>query len=1536
MESKDNASFPKIDEPEDNAQHLPGQMPACSSSEIPLAPVASCLGTSTRERPPSREPARLTDQGAASLQRGTTVEGALMSEDLKQRDSGNLSQQRPLEEAKEEEEGGGLEAPTPPATISEHPPLPPQEPPPAAVSVHPPLPPMEPPGEPSMLNTSEPSSVRPRTDDAASCHVQDTLPRGSWEGKEPLQQQVDGEKLGSLARATSPKPVSFSLEGMEADGSNKPETDGLASQQGASGHSSDAGYDARFGRERHSGTRKSAKDRLTSGRPGDGEHRRKSKVIRSKKSHEGKEEGAESAIDEVVKKHSSITETFAALKRSALGLHVQRVEELIDSGVSVNMPLREKREDLTDFSTLLHAVCDLPTSSGGQAEAGSVEVVTALILGSANVNPRSSLGCTPLMNACRHKNLEVAKTLISYRAAVLTCDAHGHSSMNWAVTLHEDAQMVGNRQVRKLLPTDQECSAELLDILLDAAAEEMCKGHNPASRTRSKERKEPGSPRSPQRVKTILPLSVISEQGGDDDELDFRDVLGCHSDNAIPPLLHAVKQRNIIAADFMLSCGAPPIWLREAVITGSLELVQLLLHFEADPADEDECGVNAIDVAVQQNVDVHIIELLRKQAHKSIPKRNRNETINSDQLSNNTPGGDSRTTGMVKQGNKYRPSDRADRATQSQARVQLLQDPTPNTAPVDLQSSDATSLGCCRCFRKLCLPFVCRLLEPFFRPCFEWMSFRCRKIFGSHIFQCTMFSMLFCALYLPDLWVLTDVQGHAELDILLFVCFCSFIIELFVQVVGFPNTYLFSFFFFTDLLGTLSLLLELSTIKSQLNQSILGQNTVVMRAARVAKLGARAGRITRLVKLLRFLPLLSGPGPGGPDESKHAGTARVISTKLIARVSTVVACLIIFAVQVLPVPGLLSYPTQDWSMQMWTSQLRGAFQNHTDQSSSDSTVIQQLIDDIVVFYENMNYFPHSIQYGEEVLWEISGPSRSDQSLRVGDGDAAILFDFASPYRTDAAVDLSMMTFAILMIVCFAWVISSAVSQHALNPLESMLGKLREMGRHIRHQADSIHYRMKKQGSSKGRRKKDSLLADVDEAVLLQDVMSKITAISTIKLRQVLDPHALPYLGQRSHHDSVQKGRHAMADSKLKLKPLSLEEIEHEHMYTWRFNPLVLKDGKSKRVCATLLSVSVPPILQGINSDIISAFVDAAEAGHLRGPLYHNWTHAVDITHSVFVMLRECSNGPYILLSQLEMYCLVVAAVCHDIGHPGFSNDFLIQTKHEMAMRYNDRSPLENTHCAILFDMLKRESMNIFGGLSKDRSKEARKVCLEAILNTDNAEHFRLVKSLRAFMRVHGELLESVRSKIEVDHVVTMKTWPPKSLVDVLWEPENRDLLRNSLLHFADISNPMKPFGICSQWAKHIMEEFFTQGDKMAELGLPVPALVDRSKANCAQSQFSFIEFIALPMVIPVVMILPPLFFLEEETMMNARHWLDEWISSTSPPESEQEQMSKRLLRLQEMTNASPQRQESRARRNQNSPRVSTYSADIPMGLFGSG
>ena len=81
----------------------------------------------------------------------------------------------------------------------------------------------------------------------------------------------------------------------------------------------------------------------------------------------------------------------------------------------------------------------------------------------------------------------------------------------------------------------------------------------------------------------------------------------------------------------------------------------------------------------------------------------------------------------------------------------------------------------------------------------------------------------------------------------------------------------------------------------------------------------------------------------------------------------------------------------------------------------------------------------------------------------------------------------------------------------------------------------------------------------------------------------------------------------------------------------------------------------------------------------------------------------------------ESLCCLIAALCHDIGHPGFTNRFLVRTSDPIATQYNDQSVLENIHVATALKLAK-ECM-IFSSFTNDERRAVRHLMIEMIFET---------------------------------------------------------------------------------------------------------------------------------------------------------------------------------------------------------------------------
>jgi len=1150
---------------------------------------------------------------------------------------------------------------------------------------------------------------------------------------------------------------------------------------------------------------------------------------------------------------------FDMLVKSVLSMDLARVKELIDTGISVNMALREEgKKGTVHFSTLLHTVCDLPADPDEEVRSRCVQIIQTLISAKANLNPRNSRGSTPLMCACRHKNVEVVKLLISHSARIHPCDERGHSCLNWAAALREEADPLQSSSPRVLGPDDEERSSYLVELLLVATVQEQKERTRKALAT---------AVAHPTKRRTSLSLGEVKDSSPEEQLVAYSQALKMPEPKSFPPLRMAVMQENVSAALVMMACGAAPIWLHDAVRVGSLELVHALLHFDADPAKQDANGASSIDTAVQLGSPMEIVEILRQNVHKT--RRVSESTI--------PPGRKYSVASAISIVSLMK-----EPRSPSSRSLSFLRSRSPKSSPEEDSSEDSSERS------------------YWWVPMFEYISAKCRKVFETNAFQCTTFLVLFMALYLPDIYVITD-SDYMSLDVLLTLIFLFFSTDCIMQVVGFGKTYIFSFFFIMDIVGTASLLVEFSIVKRQMSENNLTQNSVVMRATRAAKIGARAGRLTRLVKLMRFLPFLRKR-----KQVAEESTAKVISSRLISRVSSIVACLIIFSVQVLPLPGTLSMPAQDFSIQMWTEHLRGSLE-----AGDDLAVVNDLVSAFRAFYDSRTtYQPYSFLNGTQVLWQRRGPALEDRSMRIQYGPAVVLFDFSHQVHLEAGMNMIVITLTILLMVTFSLLISRAVSKHALTPLEILLLKVRKIGRLIWLQVESLQVHF-----SNGKNKSaNNDFKDEDETVLLREVLGKIGVLSAIKLmRPDEDAQALAFLGTGAVVESNQNGFNEEEDHVLQREALAvrlqtviqfdLESLEVENITTWRFNPIDFEDPSTAPfVCAKLLTTCVPLPMKGagVTDMEISAFAETVSAGYSKTVPYHNFNHAVDVMHSVYVILQECRP----LFSAMEVYTLLMCAAAHDIGHPGSSNEFLVLTQHELALRYNDSAPLENMHSARLFEILRDPATNIIGRLEEATRKDVRKMSVEAILHTDNSCHFNEVKALQMIHEVHDEEFRNICNRyIPGDDE---SKWPDEEVIDVFAEKDTHDTIRNVLLHYADISNSMKPFSIARVWADLVLEEFFLQGDKMKELNLPVPALNDREKTQRPTSQIGFIEFIVSPLVFTIVKIIPPLAFSEQAMMGTVKYWFEEWASNASPSKSEYQQMANRVKGLYEKANFAKQ------------------------------
>jgi cAMP-specific phosphodiesterase 4 len=80
-----------------------------------------------------------------------------------------------------------------------------------------------------------------------------------------------------------------------------------------------------------------------------------------------------------------------------------------------------------------------------------------------------------------------------------------------------------------------------------------------------------------------------------------------------------------------------------------------------------------------------------------------------------------------------------------------------------------------------------------------------------------------------------------------------------------------------------------------------------------------------------------------------------------------------------------------------------------------------------------------------------------------------------------------------------------------------------------------------------------------------------------------------------------------------------------------------------------------------------------------------------------------------VFSDLEILAAIFASSIHDVDHPGFTNQYLINTQNELAIMYNDESVLEQHHLAVAFKLLQDRDCDFLVGLNRKQRQSFRKM-----------------------------------------------------------------------------------------------------------------------------------------------------------------------------------------------------------------------------------
>lgn len=260
---------------------------------------------------------------------------------------------------------------------------------------------------------------------------------------------------------------------------------------------------------------------------------------------------------------------------------------------------------------------------------------------------------------------------------------------------------------------------------------------------------------------------------------------------------------------------------------------------------------------------------------------------------------------------------------------------------------------------------------------------------------------------------------------------------------------------------------------------------------------------------------------------------------------------------------------------------------------------------------------------------------------------------------------------------------------------------------------------------------------------------------------------------------------------------------------------------------SLLQIKTSETLYFPNSNELLGFIFMVRDTYRNGNPFHNFRHAVDVLQACFHFLvkltclkpfKQLQSDPNVCalayvnkpdsefndhdtelieliskepksifdddepkyLNPLQTLGLLVAALGHDVGHPGVTNAFMIKYSSPTSLIYSERSVLESYHSSVFINkvILINWPSLLTEFSEKNQSLSIKELIISSILATDMAEHFEYIERLQNLKTEHFK-----------------------------HEAKRVKLISSLLIKCADISNVTRPLRVSAQWALVLAREF---------------------------------------------------------------------------------------------------------------------------------
>jgi hypothetical protein len=229
---------------------------------------------------------------------------------------------------------------------------------------------------------------------------------------------------------------------------------------------------------------------------------------------------------------------------------------------------------------------------------------------------------------------------------------------------------------------------------------------------------------------------------------------------------------------------------------------------------------------------------------------------------------------------------------------------------------------------------------------------------------------------------------------------------------------------------------------------------------------------------------------------------------------------------------------------------------------------------------------------------------------------------------------------------------------------------------------------------------------------------------------------------------------------------------------------------------------------GLSIDQFTSLIIRIRDGYCDVP-FHNWSHAVDTVQFVYSSLVRGRLRRH--FHPLQMSALLLATLCHDVGHRGLNTLYHNKAETHLTMTFGSQSTLERYHAQLAREILER------GGLRSFDNPMFSKFFVSCIVATDMVRHFEFFDGFKQVVK-------------RFDYANEL----------------HRLALAQFLIKCGNFANTTRPFDVAVHFAACLRQEYDSQGEEEMKINVEMTKFGDRDGMSLWDIENAFLTGIAGP------------------------------------------------------------------------------------------